>query len=80
MITAHEDLLADTERCLERIYRFLELQPVDRTSPQKHRWKLSHGAEVDLPNSVRDRLALEFADDVARLRGITGQDFAHWSI
>jgi hypothetical protein len=80
MVVAQEDLLNDTDGSLRQVDRFLEVKPAARPAAQTQRWNVSSGAEIELPRAVRDRLAREFADDVAALRDLTGQKFAAWSI
>lgn len=80
LIIAQEDLLTETDSYLKRIYRFLDMEPLDQPAPRAQRWNVSPGAEVAVPERVRGDLGRAFADDVARLRELTSQEFAHWSI
>ncbi len=80
VIIAQEDLLAETDACLKQVCRLLDVEPSDQLAPVTQRWNVSPGAEVAVPRPVRAQLERAFADDVARLRELTGQEFAHWSM
>lgn len=80
LIIDQADLLGDTRRCLERVHRFIGVAPVSRSATPARRWNAADGPEVVLPEPVRERLRHALADDAARLRELTGQDFGHWSV
>ena len=80
LVVAQEDLLDDPGHCLNRLYRFLGVKAhVSPASPAR-RWNVARGGDAVLPRRLRDRLGREFADDIARLREFSGQEFAAWSV
>ncbi len=80
VIIDQADLLRDTARCLRRVHRFLGVAPAAGHLPPGRRWNASTGAEVAVPQRVREALRHALADDVARLRELTGQEFGRWSV
>lgn len=87
LVVGSEDLRHDRHATIARIYRFLGADPTHVSSTfdvSVHRTadKLAEtGApSAPFPDDVADRVREILAPDVERLRALTGQSFASWSL
>jgi hypothetical protein len=84
LVVDQQDLLARPDEAMATVHRFLDL--ANHNSYERHsghdpgRHPLNGTALSSLPKAITARLAAALADDSARLRDLTGQRFAHWSV
>lgn len=79
-ICAQEALLEKRQATLRDLYRFAGVDDSFRSSAHDLRWNVARGTPVPLGDSLRRRLAARLSDDAARLRELTGREFARWQL
>ena len=81
LICAQEDLWSSRRTTLRSLYRFAGVDDLFWSSDHALCWNVARGeATVSLDMSLRRRLRAELSDDAARLRELTGQEFAGWQL
>jgi hypothetical protein len=77
-VVEHRDLLADRRATLAHLFRFVGVDPDYWSDAFRARWNTARHDRPDVAPRVRAAFAAAVADDVARLRELTGRSFAHW--
>ena len=84
LVVDQQDLWARPDAAMATVNEFLDLAHHDgyerHNRNDRRRHTLNDTALTSLPEAMTARLTSALADDTARLRDLTGQRFAHWSV
>jgi hypothetical protein len=79
-VVAQEELAADLQVTMRRLFAGLDLDPDGWTSAPGARRNAAPEPPPELDPTLHDALTEAFRDDAERLREFAGQDFAAWTV